>query len=199
MKSIAYFPVKAENNTLLDEVFRRLNVGGVALTQTELVMGEIKKRDTSYEEQLWELSELIRDRSGIEFSSTEILPFFYLMEKGTVQIDSSRLSIADADRILAALSHRDALVELFEGYLWGLFKINHASIVPRWRAVLPLAVYLTALKRAGPEVAGHRTDALDQVSAMNTYFLLAQFCDWNTQTMVNAFARQAADAGGGWV
>ena len=36
----------------------------------------------------------------------------------------------------------------------------------------------------------------DQVSAMNTYFLLAQFCDWNTQTMVNAFAKLAAEAGG---
>ena len=29
---------------------------------------------------------------------------------------------------------------------------------------------------------------------MNTYFLLAQFCDWNTQTMVNAFAQLAASA-----
>ena len=98
------------------------------------------------------------------------------------------------DRFLAALAHQDALVELFEGYLWGLFKINHASIVPRWLAVLPLAVYLTALKRAGRKWRVKELTA-DQVSAMNTYFLLAQFCDWNTPTMVNAFARLAADAG----
>jgi hypothetical protein len=30
---------------------------------------------------------------------------------------------------------------------------------------------------------------------MNTYFLLAQFCDWNTQTMVNAFAKRVTEAG----
>ena len=52
----------------------------------------------------------------------------------------------DARRLLTALEHQDALVELFESYLRGLFQINHASIVPRWLAVLPLVVYLTALK-----------------------------------------------------
>jgi hypothetical protein len=108
-----------------------------------------------------------------------------LVEKGTSRIDGSRFNGDDAGRFLTALSHKDALVELFEGFLWGLFKINHASIVPRWRAVLPLAVYLTALKQAGRK---WRVKELisDQVSAMNTYFLLAQFCDWNTQTMVDA-------------
>jgi hypothetical protein len=91
-------------------------------------------------------------------------------------------------------AHKEALVELFEGYLRGLFEINHASIVPRWLAVHPLAVYLTALKRAGRKWRVRELLA-NQVSAMNTYFLLTQFCDWNTQTMVNAFARLAANAG----
>ena len=38
------------------------------------------------------------------------------------------------------------LCELFSGYLKGLFDINHASIVPRWLAVLPIAAYLTERK-----------------------------------------------------
>ena len=73
VKSIAYFSVPAEDEALVNEVFRRLNTGGVALTQVELVLGEIKKRDPSYEEQLWKLSEEIRKRSnGIEFSSVSL-------------------------------------------------------------------------------------------------------------------------------
>jgi hypothetical protein len=122
------------------------------------------------------------------------LQFFHLLVKNTTRIDASRFAREDPDRFLRALAHQDALVEIFEGYLWGLFKINHASIVPRWLAVLPLGVYLTSLKSAGQE---WRIKALtqDQVSAMSTYFLLAQFCDWNTQTMVNAFSNLAADAG----
>ena len=123
------------------------------------------------------------------------MQFFHLVEKGTSRIDASRSASDDADRLLGALAHQDALIELFEGYLWGLFKINHASIVPRWLAVLPLAVYFTALKRAGRKWRVKEL-TVDQVSAMNTYFFLAQFCDWNTQTMVNAFAKLAAEAGG---
>jgi len=193
-KSIAYFSVAAEDEAVVNEVFRRLNSGGIALTQVELVLGKIKALDPSYEEQLWALSERIRGKSNIEFSSEEILQFFHLVEKGTSRIDESRINNDDADRLLRALDYRDALVELFEGYLWELFKINHASIVPRWLAVLPLAVYLTALKRAGRK--WHvRELTTDQVSAMNTYFMLAQFCDWNTQTMVNGFAKLAADDG----
>jgi hypothetical protein len=194
VKSIAYFPVTAEDEGQVNEVFRRLNIGGIALTQVELVLSEIKKVDPSYEEQLWKLSDEIRKRSYIEFSSAEILQFFHLMDKETIRIDASRFNSEDARRLLTGLTDQDALIEFFEGYLWGLFKINHASIVPRWRAILPLAIYLTALKRAGrrwrvKELTG------DHVSAMNTYFLLAQFCDWSTQTMVNAFANLTANAG----
>jgi hypothetical protein len=34
-----------------------------------------------------------------------------------------------------------------------------------------------------------------EIQAIHQYFLLSQFCDWNTQTMVNAFAREAMAAG----
>ena len=194
VKAIAYFSASGETEATVNEVFRRLNIGGVQLSQAELLLGKIKELDSSYEERLWGLSERIRNRSGIDFSSEQILQFFHLVEKGTTRIDGSRVPADDARRLLTALEHQDALVELFESYLRGLFQINHASIVPRWLAVLPLAVYLTALKRAGHEWRVRGLTA-DQISAMHTYFLSAQFCDWNTQTMVNAFANLAANAG----
>ncbi len=88
----------------------------------------------------------------------------------------------------------DAMVEVFQGYLAGLFNINHASIVPRWLAVLPIASFLAARKRGGHE---WRIRALPEaeVALIHRYFLLSQFCDWNTQTMVNQFARIARDDG----
>jgi hypothetical protein len=45
----------------------------------------------------------------------------------------------------------EALVEIFRGYLHGIFRINHASIVPRPLALLPIAAYFAARKRAGHE------------------------------------------------
>jgi hypothetical protein len=196
IKSIAYFSVRAETPTEVNEVFRRLNTGGVALTQLELVLSKIKAVRSDYEEALWKLSEKIRKVSGgIEFSSTEILQFFHLLVKKTTRIDAERLEMKDvADFEHALADDGDALVEVFQGYLTGLFSINHASIVPRWLAVLPIASFLAARKRGGHE---WRIRALPEaeVTLIHRYFLLSQFCDWNTQTMVNQFARAARDDG----
>jgi hypothetical protein len=196
IKSIAYFSVQAESPAEVNEVFRRLNTGGIALTQLELVLSKIKAVQPDYEEQLWQLSERIKSASGgIEFSSTDILQFFHLLIKDTIRIDEARLDENDITAFQMALdADADALVEVFQGYLAGLFRINHASIVPRWSAVLPIAAFLASRKRANHE---WRIVALgkDDIALIHRYFLLSQFCDWNTQTMVNAFARTAMVAG----
>jgi hypothetical protein len=80
VKSLAYFSVRAEDEAPVNEVFRRLNIGGIALTQVELVLGEIKKRVPIYEEKLWELSEEIFKRSNIEFTS-DLPPDFRTIDK----------------------------------------------------------------------------------------------------------------------
>lgn len=78
IKSIAYFSVKADTPAVVNEVFRRLNTGGVALTELELVLSDIKAVQSDYEEDLWALSERIAKQSGgIVFTSASILQFFY--------------------------------------------------------------------------------------------------------------------------
>ena len=195
VKSIAYFSVKAATSVQVNEVFRRLNTGGVALTQLELVFSRIKAVQSDYEEKLWTLSKRIKKVSGIEFSSSAILQFFHLLVKGTTRIDESRIDstgIKEFQQVLA--NDKDALIEVFQGYFAELFRINHVSIIPRWLAVLPIAVYLAARKRGGHE---WRIRALPEAEIVfiHQYFLLSQFCDWNTQTMVNQFAKLAREAG----
>lgn len=196
VKSIAFFSVKAESSNEVNEVFRRLNTGGVALTQLELVLGKIKAVRSDYEEKLWALAErILKQSGGLEFSSIAILQFFHLLVKGTIRIDESRLDGADIEAFQNVLEKDcEPMVEVFCGYLKGLLNINHSSIVPRWLAVLPIAVYLTELQRNGHE---WRIRALKEpeLQKVHQYFLLSQFCDWNTQTMVNTFAREACAAG----
>lgn len=195
-KSIAYFLVKADTSKEVNEVFRRLNTGGVALTQLELVLAKIKDVQSDYEEKLWNLSENITNHSGgIEFSSSAVLQFFYLLVKKTIRIDEGSMETIHIQAFQDVLQNDTGpLVELFTGYLNGLLGINHASIVPRWLAVLPLAAYLTGRKRNGHE---WRIRALKspEVQLFHQYFLLSQFCDWNTQTMINAFAHEAMTEG----
>ncbi|MFZ6758125.1 DUF262 domain-containing protein [Undibacterium sp. Ji50W] len=191
-KSIAYFSVKADNSNEVNEVFRRLNTGGVALTQIELVLSKVKALHSDYEEKLWQLAEKIKEKSGgIDFPSSSILQFFHLLIKSTIRIDEARIDTKEIQLFQDVLiNDSDPLVELFSGYLWGLFRINHGSIVPRWLAILPIASYLTTRKRAGKEWR-IRAMSEEELLPIHQYFLLSQVCDWNTQTMVNAFAREA--------
>jgi len=196
IKSIAYFLVKADTSKEVNEVFRRLNTGGIALTQLELVLGKIKAVQSDYEEKLWLLSEKIAKQSGgIAFSSAGILQFFHLLAKNTIRIDEDRFGNDDIQAFQDVLQNdTEPLIELFSGYLNGLLNVNHSSIVPRWLAVLPIAAYLTERKRNRYEwrIRGLKAAELQQI---HQYFLLSQFCDWNTQTMVNAFAREAVEYG----
>jgi hypothetical protein len=195
-KSIAYFPVRADSPKEVNEVFRRLNTGGVALTQIELVLSKIKAVQPTYEESLWKLSTRIKNLSGdYELTSAEVLQFFHLLVKDTIRIDADRVNDVDVAGFRRIMDEEsDPLIEMFQAYLYGLFRINHASIVPRPLALLPIAAYLTARKRKGHEWRIRALPAVD-LASLHQYFLLSQFCDWATQTMVNAFSRLAMDAG----
>ena len=119
VKSIAYFSVKSPSSTQVNEVFRRLNTGGVALTQLELLLSKIKAEQSDYEEHLWDLSENIKTKSGgIEFTSSSILQFFHLLVKETVRVDESKIVQEDIKVFQDVLKNdKDALIEFFQGYL----------------------------------------------------------------------------------
>lgn len=196
VKSIAYFLVTSDDEEVVNEVFRRLNTGGVTLTQIELVLSKIKARHSDYEEHLWGITEQIHGvTDGFTFTSAEILQFFYLLIFGTTKVQESRVREQDVESFKTALTQSaPALREFFEGYLWGQLRINNASIVMQRQAMLPLAIYLASRKDAGN--AYHiKNMSGSNLRAIHQYFILSQFCGWNTQTMVNAFADKAKDAG----
>lgn len=197
-KSIAYFSVKANSSKEVNEVFVRLNTGGVALTQLELLLGRVKAKYSDYEEKLWEISDEIKQKSGgsngIKISAGSILQILHFLIKDNIRIDEARISDADIDKFEYWIREENIqpLIELFSQYFWGQFKINDLSIIPRWQAIIPLAVYLITLKSNNHKWRIKDFDE-DSIKKINQYFLLSQFCDWNTQTMANLFSRKAKE------
>jgi hypothetical protein len=195
VKSIAFFAVVSNDEQEVNEVFRRLNTGGMALNQLDMVLSKIKAIYSDYEERLWVISSKIEKQSGLKFSSSEILQFLYLIIFDTVKIDDHRVKILHIHQFDAILPESEsALLELFDGYLWGQLKINNNSIIPRQQAILPIAIYLFSLKRNKHDFEIKKLTQTN-LELVHQYFLLSQFCDWNTQTMINAFSKLAKEAG----
>ncbi len=198
-RSIAFYKVESANESEVIEIFRRLNIGGISLTQSELVLSEIKAKHYNFEEKLWAASELIRQKTfGYHFSSAEILQFLFLQIFGSTKIDSKRITATHVDDFSNKLDQAtQVMCEFFEHYLWGQFHVNHCSIVPRGQALLPLMSYLLSLKTKGHPYEIKRLTS-ENLRKINKYFLLSQFCDWNTQTMIGKFteaAKASGDAG----
>jgi len=194
IKSIAYFSVRSNSSNELNEIFRRLNIGGVALTQIELVVSKIKAQKHDYEEKLWKLHDQIEKESGINFPSSAIFQFFHLMVKNTVRIDEKRIENSEIHELIdAAEIHKDGLVELFKCYLNGLFNINHASIIRSYTAIYPIAAFISERKAMKQKWRIREMPELE-MRLINQYFLLSQYCEWDTQTMINEFTKLATEA-----
>jgi len=56
-KSIAYFPVESPDETTVDEIFQRLNTGGVPLSQSDLLLSKIKEKNMILKKKFYILQE----------------------------------------------------------------------------------------------------------------------------------------------
>jgi len=194
-RPIAYFPVKSPSDNQVNEIFRRLNTGGIPLTQIELVLSKIKARYPDFEELLEKISADISDGTGgFEFQSSEILQFIHLLIFGTPRVDSDRVKESHVEEYKETLDEAaPAIKEFFEGYIWGLFRINSVSIVPSRLGLLPLLAYMTGLK-SGSGINLRKLGA-QSLNEMHRFFLLSQINSWTTQTMVSEFSKISYAAG----
>lgn len=193
VKTLAYFSVRSNSDREVNEIFRRLNTGGVPLTQIELILSKIKAKHSSFEADLDVLSDSIYNASNIEFSAAEILQFIFMMLFGTPRVDSDRVKESDVDAFKVKLTEvAEPLKDFFEGYLLGLLNINDRCIIPRSLALLPIMSYLAERYKINKFKVKHITS--DSIQLIHQYFILSQINDWNTQTMVTNFVKEARKA-----
>lgn len=193
-KTLAYFSVRSNSDEEVNEIFRRLNTGGVPLTQIDLVLSTIKLKYSSFEEDLDALSANIYAASNIEFSAAEIMQFIYMMVIGTTRVDSDRVKVTNVDAFKEKLSEvAEPLKDFFEGYLLGLLNINNRCIIPRSLALLPIMAYLAERYKADSKLEVKRIPS-EGIKLIHQYLILSQLNDWNTATMVTSFVKEAREA-----
>lgn len=194
IKSIAYFPVKSNDSKIVNEVFRRLNTGGVQLTQLELVLAKIKEESPYFEESLWEVSAEIKKATGSPgygFGANDIVQLIYLLVFQTVRVDESRVNSSTIQSLVATFEYvKDVLPVVFKYFFFETLHINATWLVLRQQAILPILAYFVALRSKGLTWEPAKRD----IRPILKYFIKSQLCDWNTQTMVTAFARKAIEA-----
>ncbi len=199
IKSISFFPVKAMDDHDVNEVFRRLNTGGVPLTQLEMVLAKIKEAEPYFEENLWDVSDQIRRSTGgvpgYHFSAPDIVQLLYLLIFRTVRVEADRVTAADVRLFLDWFNIiREILPTVSRYVFFESFHINATDLVPRRLAILPVLAYFATLRKEEPHQNDWWRPVTRNLSSIFAYFIKSQLCEWSTNTMVTAFSRAACIA-----
>jgi hypothetical protein len=193
-KSLAYFMIKDKKDIEVNEIFQRLNTGGIPLSQADLLLSRIKEGEPRFEEDLQKESKDIfrKTGAGYHFSSYEALQLAHLVFKGTLKLDpktvKSKEDSKDVRKVWGKL--QDPLKSFFSDFLYGQFKVNNAAIIPKRLALLPLMVYFYELYQKEVKYKNLSSSGL---AILKRYFILSQVNDWNLPTLVDSLSRKIKD------
>jgi len=187
--SLAYFPIKSDNEDEVNEIFERLNTGGMSLSLSDILFSRIKGRGGNYdfEEKLQQTSKEIYDRTGkgYIFGAYNILQLLHLLVKGRMRVDPKIVKDEDVPDFAVKWEEMEVpLRSFFEDYIWGQYKINNAAIIPHKLALLPMLVYFFEIYRKGMRF---RDLTSQNLRALNQYFIKSQINDWNLQSYIDNF------------
>jgi uncharacterized protein with ParB-like and HNH nuclease domain len=188
-KSIAYFPIQYKDESRVNEVFQRLNTGGIPLSQADLLFSRIKETNYDFEENLQGFSKKVFDITGkgFVFNSYSVLQLINLIIKGTIKIAPDKTKDSELKKYQDVWNElEDFLFAFFSDFIWGQFKINNAAIIPKKLALFPLMTYFYEIYRKGTKF--RQVDSGNLLKMMQ-YLILSQINDWNLQTLADNFSR----------
>lgn len=194
VKSLAYFPIdKTWEEDRVNDVFQRLNMGGVPLSGADLLLSLIKEKVYDYEERLQDESKQIETiTQGYLFEPSSILQLVHLIIKGTIRIAPERVKKDELLQFVTVFDElKPALDDFFRHFLYEAFGINNKSIVARGGALFPLLAYVYNRSKKGVKFVKIESDNLLK---MKQFFILSQINDWNTQTIIHSCSDKTISA-----
>lgn len=193
-KSLAYFPIQTTDESEVNEIFERLNSGGMALSLSDLLFSKIKAKNYDFEEDLQNCSKRIYNITGkgYQFNAYHILQVIYLIVKKQVRIDPKKVNESDIDDFIRVWSELEApIIDFFHYFLWEQFKINNNSIVPRNLALLPIIIYLYFIHKKG---FSYKNITSSNLKTIKQFFIKSQINDWNMQSYIDNFHKIISEA-----
>ena len=188
-KSIAYFPVESPDETTVNEIFQRLNTGGVPLSQSDLLLSKIKEKKHDFEEEiLYFTREIFQKTQGYCIDADQILQLLNLLIRGGTRIAPDKTTPAEIDLFIKEWAKLKIAVEdFYTNFIYESFKINNQAIVPRKLAIYPIIVFF---KIAHDKSLNFKKMNSETVKNLKKYFILSQINDWNIASIVDNVSKK---------
>lgn len=188
-QAIAYFPVGNDcSEDQVNDIFERINTGGVPLSGADLLFTKIKEKYTDFEERLYHLSQDIYVfTNGYDFSQNEILQLVNLLVKGQIRIDAQKTKTDEIDKFEeVSRKIEEPLKDFFNEFLYTSFGINNESLISVKRALLPIMVYIYKNNINGTK---YSNISMSNLKKMKKYLIVSQINGWDTQGIVEGASK----------
>ena len=191
-KSIAYFPVESPDETTVNEIFQRLNTGGVPLSQSDLLLSKIKEKKHDFEEEiLYFTREIFQKTQGYYIDADQILQLLNLLIRGGIRIAPDKTTPAEIDLFIKEWPVLKVAVEdFYTNFIYESFKINNQAIVPRKLAIYPIIIFF---KIAHDKSINFKKLNSKTVQNLKKYFILSQINDWNIATIIDNVSKKVIE------
>lgn len=190
IKALAYFPVKSTNEEEVNDVFERLNTGGLPLSKADLLFSKIKAKYYDFEAEMMEWSNKLKTRTKLAFSSYDVLQLIHLIVRGQSRI-SEKISDAEIDKFYNVWKELPtALNSFFDDYMCGHFHISHISITRYKNPLLVMLVFFYKLYKNGGKYLKLTNDV---IKSLDRFFITSQLNSWDLQSYTDNFAKIIKD------
>ena len=178
-----YFTIPHNLKSDVQEIFVRLNTGGLPPSQADLVFSLIHVESYDFQEKVQEVVADIQTGTGIELEIYDILQLIYFIKYNTPRVDSERIKSNEIKEFQKILEEAvDSIKAFYKRFLYDEFRINNTSIYRSQISLLPLLLYF---------YKNHFKDLskVKDIEKIKQYFILSQINDWSLQGIIGEAGR----------
>lgn len=190
IKALAYFPVKSSNEDDVNDVFERLNTGGLPLSKADLLFSKIKAKYSDFEAEMMEWSKQLKTRTKLAFSSYDVLQLIHLIVRKQSRINEN-ISNTEIDEFYSVWQDLPtALDSFFDDYICGHYHISHISIIRYKNPLLVMLVFFYRLYKNGGKYLKLTADV---IKSLDRFFITSQLNGWDLQSYTDNFTKIIID------
>ena len=181
---LAYYEISGSTSEKqVNEIFERLNTGGIQLSKTDLLYSQIKGKYPDFEADVMAYT---KRPQNVLLNHYDLLQLLHLIVTGKTRIGDN-VSPKQMDEIYKTWNNiQRPLDEFFDEYLLKHLHITDISIV---RSKLPLFIIILFLHKHNCNGKNYSKLSETQLKLIDKFLITAELNDWTLQSYTDSFAK----------
>lgn len=178
-RSLAYYEIAETDENKVNEIFERLNTGGISLSNTDLLYSRIKALFPDFESEVMEFTK----RPTVILNHYDMLQLLHIAVIGQSRVSEKATDQQIKDIVTVWNDMRRPLEEFFDEYIEKNLGITDISIIRSKQPLYIIILFLYYAKITYAHISA------DQVKLINKFLVTAELNDWTLQSYTNHFAK----------